>query len=272
MLTATLSLSDYPFACISCRDLSWVKIYNVDQRYEANRIDGHLQARLVYYLMNIHTQPRCIYLCRHGESVCNLYGRIGGDSDLSDRGRQFSHALKDYMDEQGMKGFKIWTSQLKRTIQTATPLQGTVIQWKALNELDVGDCEAKTYEEIQEKFPREFALRDQDKFHYRYPKGESYEDLVHRLEPVIMELERQQNVLVICHQAVMRCIMAYFLDKTSEELPYIKVPLHTIMKLTPVAYGCKVEEVTLPVPCVDTYRKQPKRLNSAALETVPGDI
>ena len=43
-----------------------------------------------------------------------------------------------------------------------------------------------TYEEIQEKFPKEFALRDQDKFHYRYPKGESYEDLIHRLEPVIM--------------------------------------------------------------------------------------
>lgn len=43
-----------------------------------------------------------------------------------------------------------------------------------------------TYEEIQAKFPREFALRDQDKYHYRYPKGESYEDLQHRLEPVIM--------------------------------------------------------------------------------------
>ena len=43
-----------------------------------------------------------------------------------------------------------------------------------------------TYEEIQKEFPKEFALRDQDKFHYRYPKGESYEDLVHRLEPVIM--------------------------------------------------------------------------------------
>ena len=43
-----------------------------------------------------------------------------------------------------------------------------------------------TYEEIQTKFPKQFALRDQDKYHYRYPKGESYEDLVHRLEPVIM--------------------------------------------------------------------------------------
>ena len=49
-----------------------------------------------------------------------------------------------------------------------------------------GDCEALTYEQIQEKFPRDFALRDQDKFRYRYPRGESYEDLVHRLEPIIM--------------------------------------------------------------------------------------
>lgn len=31
--------------------------------------------------------------------------------------------------------------------------------------------------------------------------------------------------------------MAYFMDYTYEELPYIKVPLHTIVKLTPVAYG-----------------------------------
>lgn len=49
-----------------------------------------------------------------------------------------------------------------------------------------GECEAMTYEEIQKKFPKEFALRDENKFHYRYPRGESYEDLVHRLEPVIM--------------------------------------------------------------------------------------
>lgn len=44
---------------------------------------------------------------------------------------------------------------------------------------------------------------------------QSYEDLVQRLEPVLMELERQENVLVICHQAVMRCFLAYFLDKAA---------------------------------------------------------
>lgn len=32
-----------------------------------------------------------------------------------------------------------------------------------------------------------------------------------------MELERQENVLVICHQAVMRCLLAYFLDKPAGE-------------------------------------------------------
>lgn len=38
--------------------------------------------------------------------------------------------------------------------------------------LTKGVCEELTYEEIQENFPEEFALRDQDKYRYRYPKGE----------------------------------------------------------------------------------------------------
>ena len=77
--------------------------------------------------------------------------------------------------------------------------------------------EEMTYEEIAQKYPLEFAKRDTDKYLYRYPTGESYQDLVARLEPVIMELERQTNVLVVCHQAVARCLLAYFLDKTHGE-------------------------------------------------------
>ena len=72
-----------------------------------------------------------------------------------------------------------------------------------------------TYAEIQQKYPSDFNARDANKFAYRYPRGESYEDLVARLEPVIMELERQGNVLVVSHQAVMRCLLAYFLDKSA---------------------------------------------------------
>lgn len=84
--------------------------------------------------------------------------------------------------------------------------------------------------------------------------GESYHDLVTRLEPVIMELERSENVLVVCHQAVMRCILGYFLDVDSSDLPYYNCALHTVIKLTPVAYGCQMEHFKIDVPAVDTYR------------------
>uniref|UniRef100_A0A7N8XBE3 6-phosphofructo-2-kinase/fructose-2,6-bisphosphatase-like n=1 Tax=Mastacembelus armatus TaxID=205130 RepID=A0A7N8XBE3_9TELE len=218
-------------------NLSYIKIFNVGSRYLVNHVQDHIQSRIVYYLMNIHVTPRSIYLCRHGESELNLVGRIGGDSGLSFRGAKFASALGSYMRGQSITDLKVWTSHMKRTIQTAEALGVQYEQWKALNEIDAGVCEEMTYEEIQENYPEEFALRDQDKYRYRYPKGESYEDLVQRLEPVIMELERQENVLVICHQAVMRCLLAYFLDKSAVELPYLKCPLHTVLKLTPVAYG-----------------------------------
>ncbi|RWS22798.1 6-phosphofructo-2-kinase/fructose-2:6-bisphosphatase-like protein, partial [Leptotrombidium deliense] len=197
------------------RDYSFMKIFNAGEKVLVHRHEGHIQSRVVYYLMNIHIIPRSIYLTRHGESVYNLMGRIGGDSELSERGREYSRALAKYIEEASIPRLRVWTSQLKRTIQTAEGIKASQERWKALNEIDAGICEEMTYEEIAEKYPEEFALRDQDKFHYRYPKGESYEDLVARLEPVIMELERQENVLVVAHQAVLRCLLAYFLDKPS---------------------------------------------------------
>ncbi|CAF3034335.1 unnamed protein product [Rotaria sp. Silwood2] len=131
-------------------------------------------------------------------------------------------------------------------------------QWKALNGVNAGIFEGLTYREVAERYPKEFAARDQSKYYYRYPGGESYHDLVARLEPVIMELESAENVLVITHQAVARCILAYFLDKDPERLPYIKVPLHTIIKLTPMAYGCMMECIPLSVEAVNTHRSKPK--------------
>ncbi|XP_043570073.1 6-phosphofructo-2-kinase/fructose-2,6-bisphosphatase 3 isoform X5 [Chiloscyllium plagiosum] len=240
------------------KDLSFIKVINVGRRFLVNRVQDHIQSKIVYYLMNIHIQPRTIYLCRHGESEYNIQGRIGGDSGLSYRGKKFSSALSTFLEEQNLKDLKVWTSQLKRTIQTAEVLGGRYEQWKALNEIDAGVCEDLTYEEIKEQHPEEYALREQDKYYYRYPTGESYQDLVQRLEPVIMELERQGNVLVICHQAVMRCLLAYFLDKSADELPYLKCPLHTVLKLTPFAYGCKVESIFLNVEAVNTHRDRPE--------------
>lgn len=102
------------------------------------------------------------------------------------------------MKEHPLSGLKVWTSQLRRTIQTAEELGVPYEQWKILNEIDAvgtvarhredgcecvltfdcsgfvfqGVCEEMTYKMIEETYPEEFAMRDQDKYHYRYPGGE----------------------------------------------------------------------------------------------------
>ncbi len=43
-----------------------------------------------------------------------------------------------------------------------------------------------------------------------------------------------------------------------DEMAYLKCPLHTVLKLTPVAYGCKVESIYLNVEAVNTHRDRPE--------------
>ncbi|OQR78815.1 6-phosphofructo-2-kinase/fructose-2 [Tropilaelaps mercedesae] len=119
---------------------SFLKIYNTGQKVVVHRHEGHIQSRVVYYLMNIHIMPRSIYLTRHGESELNLQGRIGGDADLSPRGWEYSRALAKFIREQNIPRLRVWTSQLKRTIQTAGGIDAPQERWKGLNEIDAVSC------------------------------------------------------------------------------------------------------------------------------------
>ncbi|CAN6469937.1 unnamed protein product [Victoria cruziana] len=49
---------------------------------QVNNISGYLPGRIVFFLVNTHLTPRPVLLTRHGESVDNVRGRIGGDSVL----------------------------------------------------------------------------------------------------------------------------------------------------------------------------------------------
>lgn len=117
-----------------------------------------------------------------------MEGKIGGDASLSPRGRQYAEALPDLI--KGVIGDapltvrpsnaallrriltfgagQVWTSTLQRTIQTGEHLPYTKLTWKSLDELDAGVCDGMTYEEIEERYPEDFANRDEDKFNYRY--------------------------------------------------------------------------------------------------------
>ena len=51
------------------------------------------------------------------------------------------------------------------------------MSFSQLNEINSGDHDGMTYEDIAETYPLEFAARDRDKLRYRYPCGESYVDV-----------------------------------------------------------------------------------------------
>ncbi len=81
-------------------------------------------------------------------------------------------------------------------------------------------------------------MRRSDKLNYRYPRGESYRDVMKRLDPVIVELERQTSpVAIIAHNAVIRCLYCWLADIPVETAPHLEIPLHTVIAVTPVAYG-----------------------------------
>ncbi|KAK9493593.1 6-phosphofructo-2-kinase-domain-containing protein [Lipomyces doorenjongii] len=245
------------YETISERDLTYVKLINVGSQVIINRIQSYLESRIVYYLMNLHIKPRCIWLSRHGESAFNLTGKIGGDSDLSARGREYARQLPQLVKMSvGDRPLTVWTSTLKRTQQTAKYLPYRQLTWKALDELDAGQCDGLTYEEIESRYPDDFAARDENKYEYRYPGGESYRDVVVRLEPIIMELERQENIMIVTHQAVLRCIYAYFMNVSQDQSPWMEVPLHTLIKLEPKAYGTEVIRIKADIPAVSTYREK----------------
>jgi hypothetical protein len=72
-----------------------------------------------------------------------------------------------------------------------------------------------------------------------------------------MEMERQDSLLIVGHQAVIRCLLAYYMETPENELPWLEVPLHTVIKLSPIAYGCKVEYEGFNIPRVSTHRSKP---------------
>lgn len=243
------------YSTLDDRDESWLRIESRGRTVVIHEVHGWVPGRVVSFLTNLQVTNRAIWLTRHGESEFNRAGRIGGDSALSPTGASFARVLADHVADHAatLPHVDVWTSTLGRAIQTAAPVCADLGldsgEWKALDEIDSGACDGMTYQEIAERMPEEFEARLRDKLRYRYPGGESYEDVIQRLDRVIVEIERYRTpVLVVAHRAVLRSLYAYFVQLPPERVPHLEMPLHTIIELTPTAYGCQQEWRELEVP------------------------
>lgn len=194
------------------------------------------------------SQP--ILLVRHGQSEYNVDERLGGDPGLTERGRSFSKRLGSWISqhfEEPKEALHVWTSTMKRAIQTAEPVSCDVVKrWRELEEISVGICDGLTYHDVERHFPAEFEARQADKLRYRYPQGESYLDVLQRLEPVVQGLEEQETpTLIVGHQAVLRCLYGRLCCVPPEDIPHIEIPSQTVIRLTVVGDGLLEEHFTL---------------------------
>eukprot|EP00658_Telonema_sp_P-2_P054241 TRINITY_DN43158_c0_g1_i2.p1 TRINITY_DN43158_c0_g1~~TRINITY_DN43158_c0_g1_i2.p1 ORF type:complete len:249 (+),score=43.97 TRINITY_DN43158_c0_g1_i2:58-804(+) len=227
------------------------------------------------YKRQLHTTPHTYYLSRHGQSEYNELAKLGGNSGLTEAGRLYASALAQYAKDKIQKDCngnpvraRLWTSSMRRTIETADEIPHEMLecgwvqmrprQWRALDELYAGECDGMTYREIEAEMPDEFAARSRDKLQYRYPRGESYLDVITRLDPVLHEMERQKGpLLIVGHQGVLRILAAYFTGLSREDAVTSSMPLHTVVKLTPHTYGCDVEKETLTLTLSEATMQAP---------------
>jgi 6-phosphofructo-2-kinase len=262
--------------------MPYVKMIDVGRKVISHQIHGFLSGQAVYYLLNFNLAPRQIWITRHGESTDNHLGKIGGDSELTDTGRLYAHALTRFIEyerkswdvrqrdkvanthfpphpgdhtppnphfntlnegeEAPDMNFCVWTSMLKRSIQSGQYFdedEFDVKQMRMLDELNAGYMENMTYEEIKTKHKDEYDLRQHDKLSYRYPGpgGEGYLDVINRLRPVIVELERMtDHCLLITHRSVARVLLAYFMGLRRDQVADLDCPLGMLYSLEPVSF------------------------------------
>ncbi|KAI1135901.1 bifunctional 6-phosphofructo-2-kinase/fructose-2,6-bisphosphate 2-phosphatase [Hypoxylon sp. FL0543] len=189
-------------------EMQYIKMTDVGKKLTHFGLGGFLSSGIAHYLSSFNLSPRQIWITRHGQSVDNQLGKIGGNSELTDRGDYYSLALyrfvtqkrKEWLVEQkdkiaqssfpplpgdqsppypdlsrelDEKNFCVWTSMLTRSIQTAQHFEADedydVKNWEMLNELNAGKFEGLTYEEIARDFQDEYTKRQMDKLHYVYP-------------------------------------------------------------------------------------------------------
>ncbi len=59
-----------------------------------------------------------------------------------------------------------------------------------------------------------------------------------RLEPILIELEREsEDLLIIGHASVIRCLLAYLIGLPASEIPAIEIARGDLLEIVPASYG-----------------------------------
>ena len=147
-----------------------------------------------------------VVLIRHGQSQGNAEGRFGGHTDtpLSPLGRKQAAATATALANETLNA--IYSSDLPRAIETASPLAqltGVEIQpAEAFRERSVGVMEGLTFEEAAEQHPEQYGALLRRDFEHVLLGGESYRQTLDRASQKLDEVIEEYSggrIVVFTH-------------------------------------------------------------------------
>lgn len=171
-----------------------------------------------------------IFLVRHGQTVWNAEKRRQGrgDSALTDKGVAQSRAVGQQLKRllEGEHRITLATSPAGRSRRTAAIIADELgidperIQaTPMLEEMDFGDWQGLTDDEIAEKFPEQWRERQLNRWGFSYPGGESYPLLCSRVAEWMERVEDEGGVTVaVTHQWTSRVIRGQYRKLPKQEM------------------------------------------------------
>lgn len=157
-------------------------------------------------------------MVRHGATVLSAEDRFAGATDvaLSDDGREQTRRLAARLSDDNIKA--VYASSLGRTIETARilaePHRLQVQSRDEFREISHGRWEGMTRREVEEKFPEEAAMWENDPYTFAPLGGESGLAVTARALPAFIDLVRQhpgESILVVSHKATIRLLLSSLL-------------------------------------------------------------
>lgn len=154
-----------------------------------------------------------LYLVRHGQTSWNAEQRAQGHSNISLdlEGLEQARLLGERF--LGKRINRVLCSDLDRARQTAAPIAdatGAVLEeTPILRERGFGDWEGEFFKDIANWWPALEAMQGADRLQLRPPNGESFEDVWHRLDPIIEDLRCDDgNTVVVSHGGTCGLLLA----------------------------------------------------------------
>lgn len=145
-----------------------------------------------------------VHVCviRHGQTAWNVDARFQGWTDvpLDEVGRAQAEALRGGMADRSFD--TVWSSDLRRAVETAEVVAGEPIQDSRLREMNFGVLEGTTWKNLSPEMRA--ALQGFDDF--VAPEGESARQLRARVFDFFDELEPGSH-LVVTHGGVIRMLL-----------------------------------------------------------------